>query len=122
MRSPPPLPSRPRWSADRNYPSGYAPSQVLDIGSPPCGLVGPITDQYLEIVVKRLRIGRKGQYFPCGAKGGAKGTRTPDPHTASVKPGVLTSPIASSASRSVHVGRLFLYSCVQCVFASDRES
>ena len=54
--------------------------------------------------------------------GGAKRTRTPDPHTARVKPGVLACVPVSTPCRSVHVRGRFVYSCVQCVFAEDRES
>ena len=57
----------------------------------------------------------------CGFLCGAKGTRTPDPHTARVKPSVLARVRASTACRNVHVGRPFPYSCVQCVFAGYRE-
>jgi hypothetical protein len=44
--------------------------------------------------------------------GGANGTRTRDPHTASVKRGVLGRIRASTACRIVHVGGLFPCSCV----------
>ena len=42
--------------------------------------------------------------------------------TARVKPGVLACVPVSTPCRSVHVRGRFVYSCVQCVFAQDRES
>jgi Phage integrase family len=54
--------------------------------------------------------------------GGAKGTRTPDPHTASVKRSVLARLTASAECRSVLVNQPISYSYVQCVLADRRAS
>jgi hypothetical protein len=58
----------------------------------------------------------------CCYQSGAKGTRTPDPHTASVKLDVLCCITTSTTSRSVQLNWGCAYSCVQCVFARDRAS
>jgi hypothetical protein len=53
---------------------------------------------------------------------GARGIRTPDPHTARVIRGLLARIRESTACRIVHVDRPIPYTSVKCVFARGRES
>ena len=53
---------------------------------------------------------------------GAKGIRTPDPHTASVNTGVLAGHTRSIKYRIVQVSASPVCAYVQCVFARSRET
>jgi len=64
----------------------------------------------------------KWHEFESGHLSGAKGTRTPDPHTASVKRDVLSRIAVSTAARSVHVKGGLPCRSVYCVLAGSRES